>query len=129
VWWWFGRRRVGLAIVALSTAALLVNFLVLLPHFSPTGALLYGDRYAHLGDGPFGAMIGLVTHPGVVIDAIIDPWHVGYIAAIVLPIPLALRESRALAMAIPAVAANLLSAHTYQALINYHYTVLRRSGA
>ena len=123
VWWWFGKRRAGITIVVVSTAAFFLSFLVLLPHFSPTGELLYTDRYAALGNGPIGIALGLVTSPRILLEASFDLSNLGYLAMLVLPLPLALREPRALAMAVPAVVANLVSAHAYQAQIYYHYTV------
>lgn len=123
VWWWFGKRRAGITIVVVSVAAFLINFLVLLPYFSPTGDLLYNDRYAHLGDGILGIALGLMTNPRALFEAFFDVSNLGYIAALILPLPLALREPRVLLMVVPAVVANLVSAHTYQAQIYYHYTV------
>ena len=123
VWWWFHKRRAGITIVVASVAVFLVSFLVLLPSFSPTGELLYNDRYAHLGDGILGIMSGLVANPRVLLGALFDFSNIGYVAALILPLPLALREPRALLMMVPALVANLVSVHSYQAQIYYHYTV------
>ena len=123
VWWWFGKGRAGITIVGVSIAAFLVSFLVLLPHFSPTGDLLYNDRYAHLGDGVLGIMSGLVTSPSILFESIFDLSNLGDVALLVLPLPLALGEPRALLMTVPALVANLTSAHPFQAQIYYHYTV------
>lgn len=108
--------------MVVSIAAFFLSFLVLLPHFSPTGELLYTDRYAALGDGPIGIALGLVSNPRILFEAFFDLSNIGYLALLVLPLPLALREPRALAMALPAVVANVVSAHPYQAQIYYHYT-------
>jgi uncharacterized membrane protein len=121
--WQLGKRRTGLAIAGLGFGAMALSFFVLLPHFSPTGELLYSDRYAQLGDGPAGVAIGLLTRPGVVLPALTDPWRVGYVAALVLPMPLCLLAPRALLIAVPTVLANVLSAHVYQYDIRYHYTL------
>ena len=123
VWWWFGKRRAGIAIVVASVAAFLISFLVLLPYFSSTGELLYNDRYAHLGDGILGIVSGLATNPRVLLEAFFNVSNLGYIAALILPLPLAVREPRALLMMLPALVANLVSMHTYQAQVFYHYTV------
>lgn len=121
--WQLGKRRTGLVIAALGLGAMALNFFVLLPHFSPTGDLLYSDRYAALGEGPVAVAFGLLTRPGVLLAAIADPWRIGYVAAVVLPMPLSLLAPRALLIAVPTILANILSAHVYQYDIRYHYTL------
>jgi uncharacterized membrane protein len=123
VWWWFERPRQGLIVAGLGIAALIVNFEILLPYFSPTGELLYSWRYARLGEGFLGIATGLVIHPGVVFEALTDPLRLGYLALVLLPLPLALLEPRALLMSAPAALANLVSTHPYQYQIQYHYSI------
>jgi uncharacterized membrane protein len=121
--WQLGKRRTGLWIAGLGVAAMALSFFVLLPHFSPTGELLYNDRYAELGSTPLGVALGIVTRPAVLAGALTDPWRLGYLAALVLPMPLALLAPRALLIAVPTALANVLSAHVYQYDIRYHYTL------
>jgi len=123
VWWWFKKPRQGLAIAGLGVVAIVVAIEFLIPHFSPTGEMLYAWRYAHLGEGFFGIAAGLVIHPEVIAEAVTDPTRLGYLALLILPIPLALAEPRALLIAVPAAMANLVSTHPYQYEVEYHYTV------
>ncbi|GMQ86385.1 MAG: hypothetical protein BMS9Abin07_1962 [Acidimicrobiia bacterium] len=123
VWWYFGKRRQALIMGAVAVAAMVVSFGFLIPHFSPTGELLYAYRYADLGQGVFGIVSGLVLHPEVLFAALSDPARIGYLAVLVLPIPLALFEPRALLIAVPATVANLVSTHSYQYQVQYHYTI------
>jgi uncharacterized membrane protein len=122
VWWWFGKRREGLIIVAGGIAFLLLAFQVLLPWLSPTGEMLYQWRYARLGHGFIGVAVGLVIHPEVLGEALLDPSRLGYLALVVLPMPLALVAPRALLVALPAALANIVSTHPYQYEIEYHYS-------
>lgn len=123
IWWWFDKRRQGMIIAALGVIALIVNLELLLPHFSPTGEMLYAWRYARLGEGLFGIATGLFLHPEVIVEAVTDPARLGYLALLLLPMPLALIEPRALLIAVPAALANLVSTHPYQYEVVYHYTV------
>ncbi len=123
VWWFFGKRRQALITGAFAVAAMAVSFGLLIPHFSPTGELLYAYRYADLGQGVVGIASGLVIHPEVLVGALADPARIGYLAVVLLPIPLALFEPRALLIAVPATVANVVSTHTYQYQVQYHYTI------
>lgn len=122
VWWWFGRRRDGLIIAGAGVAFLLLAFQVLLPSLSPTGEMLYQWRYARLGSGFLGIAAGLVIHPEVLGEALLDPQRWQYLGLVVLPMPLALVAPRALLVALPAALANLVSTHPYQYEIEYHYS-------
>lgn len=117
-----GKRRTGLVIVAASAAAMAISFAVLLPHFSPTGQLLYSDRYDVFGEGVFGIVGGMLTHPQLVVSGVLESRSLGYLAAMVLPIPAALLAPRVLLLGIPTLLANVLSEHIYQSSIMYHYT-------
>ena len=90
VWWFFGKRRQALITGAFAVAAMAVSFGLLIPHFSPTGELLYAYRYADLGQGVVGIASGLVIHPEVLVGALADPARIGYLAVVLLPIPLTL---------------------------------------
>jgi uncharacterized membrane protein len=122
VWWWFKKPRLGLIIAALGVIALIVSFEVLIPHFSPSGEMLYAWRYARLGEGFLGIATGLFVHPEVIAEAVTDPARLGYLALLILPLPLALIEPRALLIAAPAALANIVSTHPYQYGVEYHYT-------
>jgi uncharacterized membrane protein len=120
--WVMGKRRVGLFIAALGAAAFVVNFYILLPAWSPSGELLYSYRYAALGEGPTDILVGLATSPDVWFDVLTDPRRIGYVAALIAPMPLAVLAPRWLLAGVPALMANLFSGHGYQYDIEYHYT-------
>lgn len=92
----------GSAVAAAGVAAF--NFLVALPHFSPTGDLIYGGRYTW--------DIGLLTTWGRAL----------YLPLMVLPLLPALAAPRLLAVGLPITVANLASLHGYQHEIKWHYT-------
>ena len=123
VWWWFKKPRQGIAIAALGVVALIVAIEFLIPPLSPTGEMLYAWRYDRLGEGFLGIAAGLVLYPEVIAGAVTDPVRLGYLALLILPIPLSLAEPRALLIAAPAAVANIVSTHPYQYEVEYHYTV------
>lgn len=122
VWWLMAKRRTGLVLAATGVFAFLLNFLVLLPAWSPTGELLYSYRYTHLGETPLGIVVGLLTSPDVWFDTLTDPTRIWYVAGLVLAMPLALLAWRWLLVGIPALLANVFSTHGYQYEIEWHYT-------
>ena len=126
--WYFGQRRAGLAMAGLGVAAFLINFLVVLPALSPTGDVIYSGRYAAFGRGPFGILWGMLTRPLEVVRRLGGVAHLEYLARLVLPFLAALLAPAALAISIPVILANLLSTHTYQAQIQYHYTTYASVG-
>lgn len=120
--WVMGRKRTGLTMAGLGLVAFLVNFLVLLPAWSPSGELLYSYRYESLGQGPIGIAVGLLTKPDVWFDVLTDPRRIGYVAALIGAIPLAVLAPRWLLVAVPTLLANLFSNHGYQYDVRFHYT-------
>jgi len=117
-----GKRRTGVVVAGVGTAAFVLNFLVILPALSPTGELLYSYRYAQLGSTPFDILVGLATKQSAWWDVVTDPDRVAYVAALVFAMPLALLATRWLLIGIPALAANVFTSHAYQYEIEYHYT-------
>lgn len=121
--WRFQPRAAGLTMAAIGVAAFALNFLVLLPNISPTGEVLYAGRYADYGEGAFGILSGVVTQPGSLIGDLLSLSHLGYLAAMLFALPVSLLSPAILLIAGPITAANMLSTHTYQVDIRYHYTV------
>ncbi|MEN8040140.1 MAG: DUF2079 domain-containing protein [Actinomycetota bacterium] len=117
-----GKRRTGWIIAGMGLGAFLLNFLVLLPAWSPTGELLYSYRYEHLGTTPVEILIGLMTSPVEWWNALSDPTRLAYIAGLVFAMPLALVAPRWLLIGVPTLVANLFTNHGYQYEIEYHYT-------
>ncbi|MGI9665946.1 MAG: DUF2079 domain-containing protein [Acidimicrobiia bacterium] len=122
IWWVMGKKRTGLSVAGLGVGAFLLNFLVLLPAWSPSGELLYSYRYAALGEGPLGIVAGLLTKPDVWIEVWSDPLRLGYVAALLLALPLALLSPRWLLVGVPTLLANVFTNHGYQYDVRYHYT-------
>lgn len=117
-----GRRRTGVILVVGAITAFLVSFFVLLPHFNG-GELLYTDRYDRFGQGVLGIIGGVLTKPWLVVTTAFAPEKLGYVTALLLPLPLAVLAPRVLLVGVPALLANVLSDHVYQYSIRWHYTV------
>ncbi len=122
IWLLMGKRRTGLIVVFAGIGAFLLNFLVLLPAWSPTGELLYSYRYGHLGDSPVEILIGLATKPGVWWDTFTGGKQLGYIASLTLAMPMCFLGWRWLLVGLPALFANVFSLHGYQYGVQWHYT-------
>lgn len=103
-WRWKPLRNHAVGFGLIVAALAVFNFGVALPSFSPTGELIYTGRYTwDLGE--------IVT------------WsRVGYLIAMLAPLPVALFAPRVLAIAGPVTAANLASTFIYQQEIRWHYT-------
>ena len=120
--YYMGKRRIGWIVVALGVGAFLLNFLVLLPAWSPTGELLYSYRYEHLGTTPLEIVFGLLTSPTQWWAVLNDGTRMVYVAALIFAMPLAVLAPRWLLIGLPMLAANLFTNHGYQHEIEYHYT-------
>jgi uncharacterized membrane protein len=107
---------------ALGAAAMALSFGLLLPHWSPTGALLYTGRYRDFGDSLPEILWGVATSLDAVVASSFDLQGLEYLAGLVVPAAVALAAPGVLALAGPTLLANLVSRHTYQADIQYHYT-------
>lgn len=117
-----GRRALGLSVAGVSVVVLVLHLTVLLPFFSTTGELLYAGRYAPFGEGIGGLLVGLVTRPVLLLETAFEPSKLGYVAAMLLPAPLAFLAPRMLVVSVPAFLANMLSTFPYQTEIRWHYT-------
>ena len=120
--WRFRSRLIGAGGALLGMLALYVNFYVLLPALSPTGEAIYAGRYGEFGDSFTSIVWGALTSPGDVVSAIFVGRNLLYLAALLLPLVVALAAPEALLVAGPTLAANMFSTHTYQAEVEYHYT-------
>lgn len=116
-------RWQGLTMAGLGVGAFLLNFLLLLPHFSPTGGAIYAGRYREYGDTALAIVWGAATNP---VSVVRDLWrreHLDYLEHLLLALPTALFAPFVLILGAPVTIANFLSRHTYQANYHYHYTV------
>jgi uncharacterized membrane protein len=121
--WRYREKTAGLAMAGLGVAAFALNFLVLLPHFSPTGDVLYTGRYTDYGSSAFGIIGGVATSPGTVLGDVTRSEALAYLRDMVLTAPTSLAAPLVLALGVPVTLANMLSTHIYQIDIRYHYTV------
>ena len=124
---WFairkGRRLVGLAIFTLGLAATLVDFLVVIPHFSPSGIDPFVARYSAVGTTPGGIVHKALTDPGALLHAVVTGHKLVYVAMLLAPfLGLWLAEPLIFLGAVPDLAINLLSAKGDQTVIVYHWT-------
>ena len=118
-----GRGRVGFTILALGLVVSAVDFLVIVPHFSPTGADLFAGRYTEVGGTPTGIARALFTHPARLVDAVATGHKLGYLALLFVPLlGFCLLEPLLLLGAAPDLAINLLSSHGDQTRLAYHWT-------
>ena len=118
----FRQRWLAIGGVTLGITALLLNFGVLLPHWSPTGELIYAGRYPAFGDSLTSIASGVITSPGEVITTALGEGRWVYLVGMILPMILALAAPEVLIVAVPTYLANVLSIHYYQSQVEYHYT-------
>ena len=104
-----GRARVGGAIAALGTAWTVVAVYVVVPAFSGGDSMFYGF-YDRVGGSPFGVLRTLVTDPGTVAAALVEPHDVVYVIWLGLPLlGLFVLSPGLAAVALPQLLANGLS--------------------
>jgi uncharacterized membrane protein len=118
-----GRRLAGATIFVLGTAATLVDLLVVIPHYSPTGQSPFAGRYTAIGGTPRGIAHKLVSDPLAFVHAVAS-WH-KLVFLLLLLVPFlglwALEPLLALC-AVPELAVDLFSSEPLQTQIQGHYT-------
>lgn len=124
---WFaarsGRRLVGLTIFGLGLAMTLVDFLVIIPHFSPSGIDPFAARYSGVGTTPSGIVHKVLTDPGAFVHAVATGHKLLYVALLLGPfLGLWIRAPLLFLGAVPDLAINLLSSKGDQTVIVYHWT-------
>jgi uncharacterized membrane protein len=118
-----GHRLVGLSVFAAGLGATLFNFLWVIPHFSPTGASPFADRYTAVGGTPSGMAHKVFTDPGAFVHAIASGHKAGYLALLLVPsLGLFLLEPLLFLGALPDLAINLLSSNSNQTTLQFQYT-------
>ncbi len=118
-----GRRLVGAAIFALGLTATLVDFLVVIPHFAPSGSDPFAQRYSAVGGTPGGIGHTLLTHPGALIAEATGSGKPHFLLLLLLPVAgLCLLEPLLLLGAVPDLAIDLLSSRPQQTMLGYQYT-------
>ena len=118
-----GRRAVGLSIFVLGLTVSLVDFLVVIPHFSPTGIDPFAWRYQQVGGTPTGIAQTAFTHPGGLVHAIATTHKLVYVLLLLGPLlGLWLLEPLLFLGAVPDLSINLLSSLGDQTVVAYHWT-------
>jgi uncharacterized membrane protein len=118
-----GRRFAGLAIFTLGAAVTVFNFLVVIPHFSPSGVDPFAARYGDVGTTPGGILHRGLTDPVALLQAVATGHKALYIVLLLGPfLGLWLFEPLLLLGAVPDLAINLLSSKGDQTVIVYHWT-------
>lgn len=118
-----GRRLVGAAIFVAGLAATTVDFVYVIPHFSPDGADPFASRYAAVGGGPRAILENSVLHPLKVGEVVLTTHKLVYLVLLVVPLlGLCFKAPLLLLAAVPSLAINLLSSSPEQTSIATHYT-------
>jgi uncharacterized membrane protein len=117
-----GRRAVGATMVGLGAAWTLVNFLLVIPHYSD-GLHPFADRYAGVGGTPGGIVRTAVTDPGALLTTVFTTHKAVYLALLFLPLlGFWALEPLLLLGAAPDLVVNLLSSKPDQTTLHYQYT-------
>jgi uncharacterized membrane protein len=118
-----GRRFAGLAIFALGLSVTLIDFLVIIPHYSPSGIDPFVARYSQVGTTPGGILHRAVTDPMAIVHAVATGHKLVYLVLLLGPfLGFWLREPLLFLGAIPDLVINLLSSKGDQTFIAYHWT-------
>jgi uncharacterized membrane protein len=118
-----GHRLFGLGVFAVGLAVTLLNFLWVIPHFSPSGADPFAGRYRAVGGTPGGIAHKLFTDPLAIVHAIATGHKAGYLVLLLVPfLGLWLLEPLLFLGAVPDLAINLLSSFGDQTVVKFHWT-------
>jgi uncharacterized membrane protein len=118
-----GKRLIGAAILVLGTAATLVDLLVVIPHYSPTGESPFAGRYTAIGGTPRGIAHTLVSDPLAFVHSVAS-WHkLVFVGLLLIPfLGLWALEPLLALCAVPELAVDLFSSEPLQTQIQGHYT-------
>jgi uncharacterized membrane protein len=118
-----GKRLTGATIFVVGVSVTLVNFMLIIPHYSPTGASPYESRYTDIGATPTGMLHKTLTDPVAVVHTVATGHKLFYVTLLLGPfLGLWLREPLLFLGAVPDLAVNLLSSLGDQTQIEYHWT-------
>ena len=120
-----GRRRLGLSLAAASVTWFVLATQVAIPalggSFEDYSARFSGDR----GSSLIAVLASLVAHPLDTVGDLVGPSNLKVLLALVLATGgLALLAPARLLPAVPALAANFLSAYSYQHELRFHYYLI-----
>jgi uncharacterized membrane protein len=125
IWYGVSRRRpwIGAAIFTAGLAMTAVDFLYVIPHFSPNRANPFASRYAGLGSTPRQVLDATAIHPLKAAEIVLTTHKLVYLVLLVVPLlGLCFRAPLLLLAAVPSLAINLLSASPDQTSITSHYS-------
>jgi uncharacterized membrane protein len=118
-----GGRWVGAGIFVAGMAVTLVDFLIIIPHFSPSGVDPFVARYAKVGGTPGGILHKAVTDPAAFLQAVASGHKLLYLVLLLGPfLGLWALEPLLFLGAVPDLAINLFSVKSDQTSIIYHWT-------
>jgi uncharacterized membrane protein len=118
-----GRWLLGSSVFAAGLALTLLDFLWVIPHFSPSGVDPFVGRYSDVGTTPGGIVHKALTDPVAVVHAVLTGHKALYLVLLLAPfIGLWAFEPLLLLGAVPDLAINLLSSKTDQTSIPFHWT-------
>jgi uncharacterized membrane protein len=118
-----GKRMAGLSIFVVGVTVTLVDFLVVIPHFSPSGIDPFAGRYEQVGGTPGGIAHTAVRDPIALLHAVATGHKLVYVLLLLGPfLGLWLLEPLLFLGAVPDLAINLLSSKSDQTAIAYHWT-------
>jgi uncharacterized membrane protein len=118
------RKRLAGALIFVAGAAItILNFTLVIPHYSPTGASPFEDRYTAVGTTPSGMLRTLIHDPVAYVHAVATGHKLVYLALLLLPfLALWSLEPFLLLGAVPDLVINLLSAKPEQTNIEFPHT-------
>jgi uncharacterized membrane protein len=118
-----GRRLAGAGIFGLGLAVTLLDFLVVIPHFSRSGTNPFAGRYQDVGATPGGVLHTLRSDPIAFVHTVATGHKVLYLVLLLVPfLGLWLLEPLLFLGAVPDLAINLLSSKSDQTSIPFHWT-------
>lgn len=117
-------RRQGLQLIGLGAAGLALS-LIVMRYMNAGQSSAYFSLYAPHASSATAAVVFLVTHPGRVVAALLSATTGLYLLALAAPVAfVCLMGPRALLIAAPALAINVLSSRSAMQTIYYHYTAV-----
>jgi len=122
------RPRVGLTLSLVSLAWFSVATFVVIPHFAAQvyhgrATSVYFQRFGALGNSPADIARSLLTRPGLVLHIVTQPDRLAYLGGLLASVGfVALLDPLTLAIGLPTLGINMLSAYAAQFSGRYHYS-------
>ena len=118
-----GKRLQGSVVLGCGAAITALDFLVIIPHFSPPGFHPFADRYAAVGGSVGGILHTALSDPSALVRAAATGHNTVYLLLLLVPfLGLWLFEPLIAVCALPDLAINLLSSKPEQTTLELQYT-------